>query len=607
MVIPRQSLAAYRADFPNYASDLLFIRDRTAIVRTLQMNAVQRAVYDIISRVTAKHRVALFVLKARQTGISTLAEAMIFHQAHTRSNRRCAIYAHDIPSAENVYNMSRMYYDNLPIDWRPMVRYSSKKQLIFENPSRDLRVLKPGSRSRIDVFTAGQKTSGRSFNFNNVHLSEFSNYADGLTLLGALESAVPDQRGNWILIETTANGTDNFSYQEWLRYKEHFAKYGEDSILRPLFIAWYDLPDYTKAFPSRDVEMVFKEELEPEDQAYKEHFNLNWEQMWWRQCRIDSLGGDVDLFNQEMPADDIMAFMTSGRPIFSMKTINAAFNGLKAVTVKECEIDASGRIYSQAGGRLKLFHPPQPGREYTVGVDPVVADQVLAPRNDEKADRAVISVVDNDTLVQVAEWAGRLDPIALAPIAREIARMYNEATIIPERNNSGGAFIYELQKTYFNIYRAETFDQFGTKITEKLGFQTDVHTKKRLIDFSTFVFHQGYCTVNSKDLLEEMRVFVDKQGVKEADKRGQHDDRVMAWMLAMFGAGKDKTTFHPAGKQVEAPAKPALSDAFDPEKRLDYASIDLEGWEKALGRKLLRHHRPRAEARGGGGSGWMAY
>ena len=479
---------------------------------------------------------------------------------------------------------------------------SSKKQIIFENPSKELRAMNPGLRSRIDVFTAGKTTAGRSFNFNCVHLSEFSFYPDGLKLLGALEAAIPDVPGNWMIIETTANGMDNFAYDEWLRYKEHFAKYGENSALRPLFIAWYDLPDYTKAFPTVEMRKQFEDELSAEDADYMTHYQLSWEQMWWRQSRIDALGGDLELFQQEFPANDMEAFMTSGRPIFSMKTINSAVPQLRTLTIREAEIDASGRLYDQAGGQLQVFHPPKPGRSYTIGVDPVVADQVLAPKLDDKADRAVICVIDDETLVQCAEWAGRMDPISLAPIVREIARYFNEGLVIPERNNSGGALIYELQKTYYNIYRAETFNQFGVKITEKLGFQTDLHTKKRLIDFATFVFHQGYCTVNSQALLEEMRTFVDKSGKAEADKRSHHDDRVMAWMLALFGAGKDKTTFHPAGRTPTVESKVRSTEQIL-SQFVSLAEIDVDGWEKIAGRKLYT----RGQKMTAGSNAYLAY
>ncbi len=575
-----------KSDFANYyAPNLLKIRNKDGQVTPFTMNRVQKKVNALLERHIKRHRTFFYILKARQTGISTWAEGRLFHLTHMFSNARNVIIANDYDGSENVYNMSKMYYDNLPVEYRPLTKYSSKKQLVFENPSKEGRISTPGMRSKIDVMTAGRQTSGRSFTFSAMHLSEFAFFPHGHELLTSLVPALPTRPGHFVIMETTANGTNNFAYNEWKRYKEMYQKYGDETEFLPIFIAWYDDEGYTKPFIEDKQRRQFKQGLSKEDTAMQKQFSLSLEQMHWRRTQIDAMGGDEERFAQEYPSTDEEAFLTSGKPIFNLHKIRLASAGIKKPEFTG-EIRLNGQLDPGPVGRFRIWHAPKAGREYVLGVDPVVASEANVPRTDQRADNAVIQVIDKETLTQCAEWVARINPIGMAPYVREIGRYYGgkegEALVVPERNNPGNTLIYELQKDYWNIYRAEQLDKIALKFSDKLGWDTNMRTKPLLIDFAAFCFHKGYAKLNSQELLDEMRTFVDDETSGSADGSAR-DDRVMAWMLALFVAGRGKSAFAPHLQQeASEPGKPTIEKLLS--ERTDAACIDVDEWRARQGK-----------------------
>jgi len=534
----------YQYNFPQYASDLLKIRSRYGQITPFTLNVVQKSLDDILYKSIAKRRTFIYILKARQTGVSTWAEARIFHRTTQFPNSRGVIIAHEADASENIYNMSRFYYENLPPEQKPLIKYSSKKQLVFENPSKTDHLRDPGLRSRIEVMTAGRQTSGRSFTFTCFHGSEFAFWPDSKELLSGLIPTLPSGPGHFAIFETTANGTDHFSYEEWKRYKDLYTKYDEESEFIPIFIAWYDDPNYTKAFTSKKQKQQFINEiLSYEDKDLQKYHKLTYEQMFWRHTQIEALGGDLVQFMREYPSTDEEAFVSSGRPVFDPVKVAEAITNVNVPKFLG-EIDHSGKLTPLPKGRLTIWHPPRAGHTYSLGIDTVYD---TASVSSKEPDNAVIQVIDDETLTQVAEWADRIDPVSMAPYVLALARLYstntNPALLVPERNGSGITLINEIQRSYWNIYHQEIFDRVSATQTDRLGFLIDNKNKPLLIDFSAYLFHNGYCKINSLHLLSEMRSLQATDSSSGAAKRGHKDDRIFAWMLPIFVIGKDRETF----------------------------------------------------------------
>jgi hypothetical protein len=94
------------------------------------------------------------------------------------------------------------------------------------------------------VGTAGAKAFGRGMTIQNLHCSEFAFWPHPEESLAALTEAVP--AGGRIVIESTANGRDNYFHQLWNECKEPGARFA------PHFYTWWRDPTY--AMPLTDEE-----------------------------------------------------------------------------------------------------------------------------------------------------------------------------------------------------------------------------------------------------------------------------------------------------------------------------------------------------------------
>ena len=228
-----------------YCEHFLKIRDKKGNIIPLRLKPAQEMLYQIIKEEhDAGRPVRLIILKGRQLGTSTEVEGLFFADAATRANVFTLIVAHVEDATTNLFNMNKLFYDNLPPEIKPMLKASNAQELVFENPTKDPVEKKrnPGLRSRIRCVTAGSRGVGRSFTLRNVHCSE-SAFWPNMTenMLGILQ-AVPDDKDTCVVMESTANG-----YNEFKTFWDG-AVSGENAF-RPVFLAWYLDPDYRRPVP----------------------------------------------------------------------------------------------------------------------------------------------------------------------------------------------------------------------------------------------------------------------------------------------------------------------------------------------------------------------
>ena len=97
-----------------YIAHFLKIRDKEGRVIPFRLNKPQQRLYDAIrSQWKAGKPVRVIILKARQMGFSTLTEAIIFWMAATAFNVECMIVAHTSEATQNLFQMSKRFYDHL--------------------------------------------------------------------------------------------------------------------------------------------------------------------------------------------------------------------------------------------------------------------------------------------------------------------------------------------------------------------------------------------------------------------------------------------------------------------------------------------------------------
>lgn len=494
----------------DYIEGCLKIKTKTGAVVPFRLNDAQRKLYAVAKRQQdAGKPVRLIILKARQLGFSTLTEGLIFHACATRKNVNALIVAHREDATNNLFRMSKLFYDELPAPVKPMLRASNAQELVFENPSklRSEREAKPGLRSRIRCATAGGRGIGRSDTLQCVHLSEYAFWPDGAdgkaaTLAGILQ-AVPSLPGTMVVIESTANGFEDFK-ERW-----DAAVAGENDF-EPVFFAWFENPEYS-------MPVVPGTEWTPEERDLRDAYRLTDEQLQWRRwCIANNCGGSLDMFRQEYPASPGEAFLHSGTGVFDNEQIVLRLERLpEAVSRGDF---ADGTWEESETGAVVLYETPEPGVPYVLGGDTA----------GEGSDWFTAIVINNETGRIAARLRQKYSEPEYVRQVYALGRYYNNALVALETNFSTYPVMKLDEMGYPNQYAREREDTYTRQMKKSFGFRTDRQSRPRAIANLVEVFSSHPEWFTDRELLEEMLTFCYNEDHRPEALAGKHDDLVMA-------------------------------------------------------------------------------
>ena len=493
----------------DYIESCLKIKTKSGTVVPFRLNDAQRKLYAVAKRQQdAGKPVRLIILKARQLGFSTLTEGLIFHACATRRNVNALIVAHREDATANLFRMSKLFYDELPAPVKPMLRASNAQELVFENPSklRSEREARPGLRSRIRCATAGGRGIGRSDTLQCVHLSEYAFWPDGAdgkasTLAGILQ-AVPSLPGTMVVIESTANGFEDFK-ERW-----DAAVAGENDF-EPVFFAWFENPDY--AMP-----VVPGTEWTPEERDLKAAYQLTDEQLQWRRwCIANNCGGSLDMFRQEYPASPGEAFLHSGTGVFDNEQIVLRLERLPSPAGRGEFTD--GEWTESETGAITLYELPEEGVPYVLGGDTA----------GEGSDYFTAIVIDNVSGRIVAKLRQKYSEPEYVRQIYALGRFYNDALVAIETNFSTYPVMKLQEMEYPNQYSREREDTYTRQMRKSYGFRTDRQSRPRAIANLVEVFSSHPEWFTDRELLEEMLTFCYNEDHRPEALAGKHDDLVM--------------------------------------------------------------------------------
>ena len=362
------------------------------------------------------------------------------------------------------------------------------------------------------------------------HNSEVGSWPFAEFVIPALMPTIPKTPESLIILESTAKGVGNFFHNEWLRAKEGLSNF------YPFFLAWFDLNTYSREFNTPTDKVAFVDHFDDEEKELRRVYNLTAEQLLWRRLEIKDLGGDVEVFRQEYPANDVEAFLVSGSPIFDRRRLREYLLQCKAPSFVG---DLVGkRLQGNERGNLSIWAPPEKGATYVMGIDVSEGGTYNIAKNKMEGDFSCIEIwrVLPFPMVaeQVAEYHGYTDPYALAEVTEVLGTVYNEALASVEVNACGRATQLKLQQTYGNCYIQEKLDRLDAGFKPQVGWKTDLHSKKMLIAFATHCISDNKLVIRSKELINECMSFIKTpEGTGQAAASGW-DDRVMATMIALF-------------------------------------------------------------------------
>lgn len=493
----------------DYIENCLKIKTKSGTVVPFRLNDAQRKLYAVAKRQQdAGKPVRLIILKARQLGFSTLTEGLIFHACATRKNVNALIVAHREDATANLFRMSKLFYDELPAPVKPMLRASNAQELVFENPSklRSEREARPGLRSRIRCATAGGRGIGRSDTLQCVHLSEYAFWPDGAdgkasTLAGILQ-AVPSLPGTMVVIESTANGFEDFK-ERW-----DAAVAGENDF-EPVFFAWFENPDYS-------MPVVPGTEWTPEERDLKAAYQLTDEQLQWRRwCIANNCGGSLDMFRQEYPASPGEAFLHSGTGVFDNEQIVLRLERLPSPAGRGEFTD--GEWTESETGAITLYELPEEGVPYVIGGDTA----------GEGSDYFTAIVINNVSGRIAAKLRQKYSEPEYVRQIYELGRFYNDALVAIETNFSTYPVMKLQEMEYPNQYSREREDTYTRQMRKSYGFRTDRQSRPRAIANLVEVFSSHPEWFTDRELLEEMLTFCYNEDHRPEALAGKHDDLVM--------------------------------------------------------------------------------
>ena len=493
----------------DYIESCLKIKTKSGTVVPFRLNDAQQKLYAVAKQQQdAGKPVRLIILKARQLGFSTLTEGLIFHACATRKNVNALIVAHREDATANLFRMSKLFYDELPAPVKPMLRASNAQELVFENPSklRSEREARPGLRSRIRCATAGGRGIGRSDTLQCVHLSEYAFWPDGAdgkasTLAGILQ-AVPSLPGTMVVIESTANGFEDFK-ERW-----DAAVAGENDF-EPVFFAWFENPDYS-------MPVVPGTEWTPEERELRDAYRLTDEQLQWRRwCIANNCGGSLDMFRQEYPSSPGEAFLHSGTGVFDNEQIVLRLERLPGPAGRGEFTD--GEWTESETGAITLYELPEEGVPYVLGGDTA----------GEGSDYFTAIVIDNVSGRIVAKLRQKYSEPEYVRQIYALGRFYNDALVAIETNFSTYPVMKLQEMEYPNQYSREREDTYTRQMKKSYGFRTDRQSRPRAIANLVEVFSSHPEWFTDRELLEEMLTFCYNEDHRPEALAGKHDDLVM--------------------------------------------------------------------------------
>lgn len=500
----------------DYIENMLWIKTKDQRVVRLYLNNAQRIIYRRIRELEKAERpIRFIILKARQEGVSTLCEAILFEKTARRENVNSLIVAHEPESTEEIFAMSKRFYDMLP-DWmKPLRRYDNKKQMAFENPDEKARGRLPGKRSRMVIATADKVRIGRGMTLHCFHGSEVAFWKKAKDLMLSVMQAIPDLPNTMMFLESTANGFGGDG--EYFYNMVQDARAGKNDF-ELIFLPWHLMPEYSTQFSNEEEKLKFAETLDTYEKEIQKSFNLTLEQLSWRRWAIkNKCGGDTDKFKQEYPITIEEAFVASASTVIPKQHIETQRKYIREPIDK---LDGDVLIYEHVKNHY-----------YSLGGD---------PSEGAGQDDSAFTVIDRMTGREVAHYANnRIPPDLFAKKMVKTAEYFQSAIIVPEINGHGIAVLNELQKLeYPNIFRQRYYDHTSKQWTRRLGWKTTKITKPLMVDEFKEGLREEEIGMSSAATVGQMLTFVhtDESGRHGMGaETGQKDDRLISAMLAWQG------------------------------------------------------------------------
>jgi hypothetical protein len=564
-----------RHDFCFWAAMYCFIKQKGGGEDIhFRLNRPQRKLVECFERKRmANEPIRLILLKARQWGGSTATQLyMAWLQLVHQTGLNSLIVGHVKDASAEVKDMFDRMIKKYPTwllhnlgeqysDSEPKLEGVQGMQNIQRIPQRNCK---------IKIGTAESPDSARGGDYNLVHCTEVGLWkkTEGKKpehIIRSACSGVLLKPYTMIVYESTANGTGNFFHREYSAAKD------KKSQFEALFIAWYDIEQYS--MPIANIN-TFATHLY--QNRNNNNVNTTREQsgkyLWWlweqgatleaiewyihERMKCDDHGDMAS----EFPSDDVEAFVHSGARVFDKYKIEALKPSCR-------DPKYIGDIYADEDsgkGALKniRFTEDKQGLFWVWSLPEIDSQEIIENRylvivdvggRSKAADFSVILVLDRLFMMDggkpsvVAQWYGHIDMDLLAWKAAQIASFYDDALLVIESNtiethdkersvdgDQSSYLLAEIKDVYDNLYaRKQSEDDIINKVPRKLGFHTNVSTKPMIISTLVKVIREGMYVERDVRCLDEYLTYEKRPNGSFSAILGKHDDLLMTRAIGL--------------------------------------------------------------------------
>jgi hypothetical protein len=486
----------------------------------------------------------IMILKPRQKGASTIAEAVIYHHMRTHPGLNGALMGDIAATSDKVFEMFRRYYESDTYPW-------GQGPIDEDQNLADEITLPNGSKWYKE--TAGSTNAGRSGTVQVAHMEEVAFFQTTVSkdpttaFLGSFYKDGPMSLG---FATSTANGASGWFYDTWNT---------KDNAWHKIFAAWFEFDDSSRKFESDEARAAFERSLNEDEINERTLYNVTLEQLNWRRHIINTdYRGDVAKFRQEMPSNEEECFLLTSRPRFDPVAVKnmqalAATNDYRQRGNLVIQGDKSSIWIPDAQGSIHRMEEPIIGCRYLVSADTCTGEDQQISGHTADPDWHSVQVwrqgyFDQGAGVQrnpmlVAYHKSQVDTDELAEIIASLSFYYGKCLAVPEVNGMGGLHVVKLLVAYgVPVFRRKPHTNHTKKKTEEeemeaFGWLTDTLTRKWIIDALVPLVRTERLDIFYREILDQFRTFVITDQGKAEAMPGKHDDDVMAAAIALFNMG----------------------------------------------------------------------
>jgi hypothetical protein len=413
----------------------------------------------------------LVVLKARQLGLSWLSLAYALWLMLFRGPSAILLFSvRETEAKELLRRLGEMY--------RRLPEWMQARKVIQDS----VTVLELSTGSRALAFSTG---NGRSYSGTLAIVDEADFVPDLSAFLNAVKPTV-DGGGQLFLISTADKRRPMSTFKALFRT----AGKQEAGDYEQIFLPWMAHPGRDAAWHAKTRAEMFAQRgsdddffaeypSSPEEALAPEKLDRRIPLAWLKSC-----------YQGDGPLLDALALQQAGAPPLT---------------------------------GLYVFAAPQAGRRYVIGADPAEGN----PNSDDSA----LTVLDRESWAEVASLAVKVEPGLFAAYLAQVAKWYNDAAVLVERNNHGHSVLLALDlNSQVELLRG---------LDHKPGWLNNVKGKPLLYSALAEAMRDGSCVVRTLETFVQLGSI---QASNLSAPPGIQDDRAMSYALALaalaYGQGQ---------------------------------------------------------------------